>query len=81
MERKKAFCIALLVGVGICCVGYLAMLMFWLNYIGDKTIPGFFDYRAATWGDGLCLSLLVASFVYYYLRASERNRPRVALGG
>lgn len=47
-------------------IGFGVMGLFWLqartSYTGDK---GFFYWRAATWGDGLCLSILVGSLYAY----------------
>lgn len=45
--------------------GFCVMNIFWLliNHIPD--LPGLYDYKAATLGDGICLPLLTASLIYY----------------
>src|SRR6266516_124988 len=38
--------------------GYLPLLVFWRYSSHPAGVPGLFDYRSATWGDGLLLPLL-----------------------
>ncbi|MFV0363379.1 MAG: hypothetical protein ACK5LL_09885 [Suipraeoptans sp.] len=55
-------------------IGFGVMGLFWLqakgSYIGER---GFFYWRAATWGDGLCLSLLVGALHAYKVALGDIN--------
>ena len=48
-------------------IGFFVMFIFWLNDVQNPDIPGFFYYKAATYGDGICLPLLVGCMSMYLL--------------
>lgn len=58
---KNAICLA----IGVCVLGFGVLNVFWINYSGDKTLNGLYDYYAATIGDGICLPLLIAAGYYF----------------
>lgn len=76
MNKKTSFqyiiAVGLISAMFIFIIGFGAMGLFWMkartNYIGEK---GFFYWRAATWGDGLCLPLLVGALCSYKVSLGE----------
>lgn len=75
LSYKRLFFIGIITALFIFIIGFGVMWLFWIqaesSYYGDK---GFFYWRAATWGDGLCLSLLVGSLLTYRMFLGEINQ-------
>lgn len=57
--------------LGVFVFGFGAMNLFWFFSEQTSSLYGLYDYKAATFGDGICLPLLIASLVYYI----AINRP------
>ncbi len=65
--------------------GFGVMNLFWSMLPAYNNLPGLYYYRAATWGDGFLLPLLVGSATYYILSGSaltikQKNRSYI-MGG
>ena len=56
--------------------GFGTLNLFWHFGTYPDGLPGLYDYRAATWGDGLFLSLGAGAFVAY-LSGAKRLDGRV----
>ncbi len=54
---KKSF----IMGIGTLILGFIPMLLLWIIHPKDSNLPGFFTFRAATWGDAIMLPLLMFS--------------------
>lgn len=59
-------------------VGFFAMFIFWLNDVQNPDIPGFFYYKAATYGDGICLPLLVGCMSMYLLLGYDNMKEYIS---
>lgn len=59
-------------------IGFFVMLIFWLNDVQNPDIPGFSYYKAATYGDGICLPLLVGCMSMYLLFGYGNMREYVS---
>lgn len=64
---KIAFCVSFLVLL----LGFGALNIFWIFDPQIPSLPGLYDYMAATWGDGLFLPIGAGALVYYFL--SNKN--------
>ena len=65
--KRTVIIYGIILSVCIFLIGFLVMFVFWLNDIQDPDIPGFFFYKAATYGDGICLPLLTGCMTMYLL--------------
>ncbi len=65
-DNTQAIAIGIGTAIFIFLIGFVAMWIFWqyekTGYLLNK---GFWYWKAATWGDGLCLSVLVGALVAY----------------
>lgn len=65
-------------------VGFISMHIFWINDIHDPNLRGFFSYKAATFGDGICLPVLVGCSVVCLLYGKEEKigfyKPCIYIG-
>lgn len=52
-------------------LGFGALNLFWAFDSQDPSLPGLYDYRAATWGDGLFLPIGAGSLTYYVARSAR----------
>lgn len=52
--------------------GFGVMYLFWRKIGTINGLPGFFDYHAATYGDGLCLPILVGTGIAF-LKNNKRD--------
>ena len=64
---KIAFCVSFLVFL----LGFGVLNIFWIFDPQIPSLPGLYDYMAATWGDGLFLPIGAGALVYYFL--SNKN--------
>lgn len=65
--KRTVIIYGVILSVFIFLIGFFVMFIFWLNDIQNPDIPGFFYYKAATYGDGICLPLLTGCMVMYLL--------------
>lgn len=89
-EHKNGKIILCGVGVSlfIFLIGFFVMLIFWMNDIQNPNIPGFFSYKAATYGDGICLPILIGCLTMYILFGfnnineyiKQRKRTSIVIG-
>ena len=89
-------------GVGVFAFGFGVMFLLWICFKnsntatpfgipypenGDNDIVGFFAYKAATWGDAICLPMIVCLFTIFLLKnalaENKQKFPRIAfvIGG
>lgn len=77
IEYKRILGISFIVALFIFVIGFGVMSIFWLQaktvYTGDR---GFLYYKAATWGDGICLPLLVGSLLAYKMFLGESTKEQ-----
>ena len=63
-------------GCIVFCVGFLPMLLLWQRYRASENyssqLPGFFSYKAAIWGDAICLPLLIFGLCFYLLLFGDK---------
>ena len=64
-EKRKALVIGLIYGGGVFIAGYFVLLIMWI--VGDYPLylRGFFYYKAATIGDGICLPVMIFSLTAF----------------
>jgi hypothetical protein len=62
------------VGLAVLMLGYLSLLLFWELGVNPAGVPGLFQYRDATWGDGLLLPSLAALLVILIRRLPRTPR-------
>lgn len=79
--KKEALKVSIKSGILVFIFGFLLMFMLWEVYSNNKyfdvdAIKGFFDYYAATIGDGICLTMVVA-FGEYFIKINEEQRRKV----
>lgn len=65
--KRTVIIYGIILSIFIFFIGFFVMLMFWLNDSQNPDIPGFFYYKAATYGDGICLPLLTGCMAMYLL--------------
>lgn len=85
---SKSLIKGLSAGVVVFLFGFLPMNFLWAQYLAEApnlSLPGLYDYRAATWGDGLFLPIaavgLVACISYIRCRLTTRQRAIVVFCG
>lgn len=61
MQEKRAILIGILSGMTVFLLGFIIMYLMWKVIGNPQGLRGFFYYRAATIGDGICLPILVGS--------------------
>ena len=65
-------------------IGFTSMYIFWINDIQNPNIRGFFSYKAATYGDGICLPFLVGFSIVCLLYGGKEKfeffRPCILVG-
>lgn len=66
-EKRKILFSGIVISIFIFCIGFGVMYLFWMNDIQNPNLPGFFHYKAATYGDGICLPVLTACLLMYTL--------------
>ncbi len=99
---KQMIRTGLLNGLGVFTLGFGVMFVLWIlfknsnnlftylpfgiSYLENDTV-GFYDYKAATWGDALCLPMIVCLFTIFLLKnafsENKKKAPRIAfvIGG
>lgn len=65
MQKKRAILIGIFSGMAVLFSGFIIMYMMWEAIGNPQGLRGFFFYRAATIGDGICLPILVGSAVTF----------------
>lgn len=75
--KKRVVIYGIILSVFIFFIGFFAMFLFWINDIQDPDIPGFFSYKAATYGDGICLPLLAGCMLAYLLLGYNNLREYI----
>lgn len=68
MQKKKAVLIGIFSGMAVLSFGFIIMYLMWKVIGNPQGLRGFFFYRAATIGDGICLPILVGSAVVEVLQ-------------
>lgn len=67
MQKKKINSKAIIMGMlaaGITFIsGFGIIYLMWINIATMDNLPGLFDYRAATYGDAICLHLLIGTMI------------------
>ena len=66
-DGKKALQISILVAAFICIIGFGVLNICWILTDKSTGLRGFYEFYAATIGDGICLPMVVASGTYYIL--------------
>lgn len=61
LQKKRAILIGIFSGMVILFFGFIIMYIMWELIGNPQELRGFFFYRAATIGDGICLPILVGS--------------------
>lgn len=67
MQKKRAVLIGIFSGIAVLFLGFIIMYLMWEVIGNPQGLRGFFFYRAATIGDGICLPILVGSAVTFNL--------------
>ncbi len=57
-------------------IGFGIMNLLWIIDGGHSGLPGLYDYRAATIGDGICLPILVFAMTYFCKTHNTYNEKR-----
>lgn len=65
--KRTVIIYGIILSIFIFFIGFFVMLIFWLNDSQNPDLPGLFYYKAATYGDGICLPLLTGCMVMYLL--------------
>lgn len=73
-EKGKAVLKGVLAAAIVFVTGFCVIFAFWIMGEYNPALLGLFDYRAATWGDGICLPLLVGALVTYTSLHQEREK-------
>ena len=64
--------------------GFTVMYLFWINDVQNPNLRGFFSYKAATFGDGICLPFLVGCSLVCILYGQREKfrfcRPCIFIG-
>ncbi len=81
---KRTIWTAVIFGLAVFTFGFGALMLWWFSGSYPSGVPGLFDYRSATWGDGLFLPVFVAALVWtnrklptptgYLFRVTGENR-------
>ena len=66
-DGKKALQISILAAMFICIIGFGVLNVCWIFTDKSTGLRGFYEFYAATIGDGICLPMVVASGTYYIL--------------
>lgn len=61
MQKKRSILIGISSGVTVFLFGFAMMYFMWTRLGSPLGLPGFFSYRAATIGDGICLPIMIGS--------------------
>ena len=61
-------------------LGFGALNVFWHLGNYDPALPGLYDYKAATWGDGLVLSLGAGGFCALRTLSPSHSQPALTVG-
>lgn len=67
MQKKRAVLIGIFSGMAVLFFGFIVMYLMWEVIGNPQGLRGFFFYRAATIGDGICLPIFVGSAVAFNL--------------
>lgn len=62
---KKTIFVGIFSGFIVFLSGFTVMFLLWIRIGNPLNLPGFFSYKAATIGDGICLPILVGSMVAF----------------
>ena len=78
MQKKRAILIGIFSGMAVLFSGFIIMYMMWEVIGNPQGLRGFFFYRAATIGDGICLPILVGSAVAFnwYNKGGVQSRQK-----
>lgn len=71
--KNNVYVKGLICGVLVLIFGFVAMGLLWTFTTTDSNLLGFYDYHAATWGDGLFLSILVGMSVFFIDLRKKQN--------
>ncbi|TQJ33054.1 hypothetical protein FBY36_0258 [Arthrobacter sp. SLBN-122] len=61
-----------ILALAVCLSGFGALSVWWFSGSHPSSLPGLFDYRSATWGDGLFLPLFAGALAW---ASSKLPRP------
>lgn len=82
--KEKALIIGMLNAVGVFLLGFFVLFIMWETGEYPNGLRGFFYYKAATVGDGICLPGMIfslATFNYYYGNLKAVNVERFGFVG
>lgn len=65
MQKERPILVGIFSGVTVFLCGFAVMYFLWTRLGSPLGLPGFFSYRAATIGDGICLPILIGSAVAF----------------
>ncbi len=76
-DFQKPLAIGVIAALTMLCAGYGALAAFW--HMGSYPVPpGLYDFYAATWGDGLFLSVGCGALVAYVLQRNANKDSRLS---
>lgn len=76
---KNSIMESIIVGFIVLILGFASMNLWWNILPRDNSLYGLYHYRAATWGDGICLPLLTGAL--YYVDKYKNNKKMYILIG
>lgn len=76
MKKEKGTLTGILSGCLVFLSGFAVMYFMWVRLGSHQGLPGFFSYRAATIGDGICLPILTGAMVMFMQRNKVFYRQR-----
>ena len=82
MQLKYRIIKSVTVGFMVFLLGFASMNIWWNVLPRNAELHGLYYYKAATWGDGICLPLLTGALYYIckYVRKSD-NKKRYSIIG
>lgn len=82
MQLKYRIIKSVTVGFMVFLLGFASMNIWWNVLPRNAELRGLYYYKAATWGDGICLPLLTGALYYIckYVRKSD-NKKRYSIIG
>lgn len=77
MQKRSAILSGIFSGGAVLLLGFAIMYFLWIKIGSPQGLPGFFFYRAATIGDGICLPVLIgAAVVFNQLNKAFQSQGR-----
>ena len=73
---KRSIFVGIFSGLIVFFSGFAVMYLLWIRIGNPLNLPGFFSYKAATIGDGICLPIMIGSMVAF----NHRNKTNGVLG-